>query len=501
MSSSTAPSVSLRFSLVDNPRTQIEEWFEDVMAEARRLCIQWDITGAITLVASDSVWNAVPGNITNPAQVLAGSHPPAYRPRPDYDPPVAHDPAATAVELANWKLEMDMHFAYTLALNSLSLALLASVGPVNTTLLKVAYTPTPLHFLTPRQIIDCMFTKHASLTGPDLKKLRAPLFEPLQAVAELEAHMGKFVLASIKLSATGHGEDSYRYFELFLESIKGFPLISTTLDGFYQRYPTVPQQNITSLFGYLEPMVSHLIEQTGSAPFSGGAITPKAPTPNPNRRKKVKGKQKGQWGSWANEGAAAHLAGGVFQAQTPPTFFDTDREAGYLAEIERLQARLNISDAQNAFSMQHVYAAQQNGSSASRPRSHYCGMHGWNNDHNGTECRGMARDKRYTPAMRAATTHVGTGGNPKVGVPVGFVRPSLFDVFSSWPTELCLPLPSATCLTCLSPPCLPLLSSQVSSARAKPAPYEDNRAPASPAVPLPQYEGNNAALVRESVSG
>ncbi len=60
-------------------------------------------------------------------------------------------------------------------------------------------------------------------------------------------------------------------------------------------------------------MVSHLIEQTGSAPFSGGAITPKAPTPNPNRRKKVKGKQKGQWGSWANEGAAAHLAGGVFQ--------------------------------------------------------------------------------------------------------------------------------------------------------------------------------------------
>ena len=111
-----------------------------------------------------------------------------------------------------------MHFAYTLAQNSLSLALLASVGPVNTTLLKVAYTPTPIYFLTPRQIVDCIFTKHASLTGPDLKKLRAPLFESLQAVAELEAHMGKFVLASLKLSATGHGEDSYRYFELFLES-------------------------------------------------------------------------------------------------------------------------------------------------------------------------------------------------------------------------------------------------------------------------------------------
>jgi hypothetical protein len=164
---------------------------------------------------------------------------------------------------------------------------LDSVGPVNKTLLKVEYTPTPLHFLTPRQIVDCMFKKHAALTGPDfiLKKLRAPLFEPLQAEADLEAHMGKFVLAFLKLSATGHVEDPYRYFELFLETIKGLPLISTTLDGFYQRYPTVPQQNITTLFGYLEPMVSHLIEQTGTAPFSGGVTTPApAPKVNHNRR-------------------------------------------------------------------------------------------------------------------------------------------------------------------------------------------------------------------------
>ncbi len=118
--------------------------------------------------------------------------------------------------------------------------------------------------------------------------------------------MGKFVLASLKLTATGHGEDSYRCFELFLETLKGFPLfISTTLDGFYQRYPTVPQQTITTLFGYLEPMVSYLIEQSGSAPFSGGAITPKAQTPNPNRRKKAKGKPKGQWGSWTNAGAGS----------------------------------------------------------------------------------------------------------------------------------------------------------------------------------------------------
>ena len=85
--------------------------------------------------------------------------------------------------------------------------------------------------------------------------------------------------------------------------------------------------------------------------------------------------------------------------------------------------------------MQRVYAAQQNGSSEFRPRSHYYGLHGWNNDHNGTECRGMARDQRFTPAMRAATTHVGTGGNPKVGVPVGFVCSSLFAASPFWPAQ------------------------------------------------------------------
>jgi hypothetical protein len=93
-----------------------------------------------------------------------------------------------------------------------------------------------------------VYKKHAALT--DLKKLRAPLFEPLQAVAELEAHMGKFVLvlASLKLSATGHGEDPYRYFELFLESF---------LDDFYQ---TVPQQTIIS-FLLLQPTLRILTIQ------------------------------------------------------------------------------------------------------------------------------------------------------------------------------------------------------------------------------------------------
>jgi hypothetical protein len=63
--------------------------------------------------------------------------------------------------------------------------------------------------------------------------------------------------------------------------------------------------------------------------------TPKA---NPNRRPKrgPKGKPKGQWGDWHNAGQAAHLAGGTFQAQTPPTFLGQDREAEYETILQNI---------------------------------------------------------------------------------------------------------------------------------------------------------------------
>ncbi len=109
-----------------------------------------------------------------------------------------------------------------------------------------------------------------------------------------------------------------------------------------------------------------------------------------------------------------------------------------MAEIQQLRTMLATPNYANAFVMQqHAYVAQ-NVSSAQLPRSHYfCGLHGWNNGHNGTECRVMARDHRYTDAMRAATTHVGTGGNPKVGVPVGFTRPPPHTFFPFASPEHC----------------------------------------------------------------
>jgi hypothetical protein len=57
--------------------------------------------------------------------------------------------------------------------------------------------PVPVYSLSPRQIVDAMFTKHDQTTGPDLQKLRDPLLKLLPALAELETHMNLFMLASI----------------------------------------------------------------------------------------------------------------------------------------------------------------------------------------------------------------------------------------------------------------------------------------------------------------
>ena len=75
MSSSIPTTPVLLFSLADNARTKLPDWYGDVCSQARNLCAQHELTGARTLVARDNTWNAYPGHVTNAAQVAAGTHP------------------------------------------------------------------------------------------------------------------------------------------------------------------------------------------------------------------------------------------------------------------------------------------------------------------------------------------------------------------------------------------------------------------------------------------
>ena len=49
-------------TLANDSRAQLEPWLEEFETHARNLCAQHDATGALTLVASDQVWNSIQAN-------------------------------------------------------------------------------------------------------------------------------------------------------------------------------------------------------------------------------------------------------------------------------------------------------------------------------------------------------------------------------------------------------------------------------------------------------
>ena len=203
----------------------LPDWYNDVCSQARNLCAPHEPTGALTLVATDTTWNAYPGHITNIADVLANGDPPQYLARPTWALPAAHAGNATAAVVSLYREELARNHAFVAATSTMAQALLTSIGPDNKTFLEAQFDPDPLYSLTPRQIVDSMMTEHGTTSSEDLKKLRAPLYEPLKALADLEKHMNAFLLASKKLTKSGQGKTPYEYFEAFLETLKGFPVV------------------------------------------------------------------------------------------------------------------------------------------------------------------------------------------------------------------------------------------------------------------------------------
>jgi hypothetical protein len=420
----------LLFSLSNTPRNKLLEWYEDVCAQARGLCAAFDIAGALSLVAYPSEWNAYPGNVTNAADVLANGDPLDFRARPTFAQPADHpdDDDAAAGILSVHKRAMDKHHAYTMASSTLNVALLASIGLDNRVLLQAVYNPIPLYALTPLQIVEAMFAEHGVLAGTDLSRLRAPLQEPLSAVADLERHMNKFMLAAKKLTVSGQGKTAYEYFEAFLETVQGFPVVPQNMSTYYAIHPTVQQQTIDTLFPYLKSQHPHMLRTSGASPFFG-AVTPAPAAVKPQRPKKLKQKKWGPNGAQQTGNHRGTLAGGM---QGP---HGLSLEALSLQnQVQQLTALLAQSNANVAAAMMGenfgaVAAATGYGMPTvpsaffgSQERPFYCFVHGSNTSHNGAQCKVMAQNPLYTVDVKTATSSA-TGGNPNVGPPVS--RPML----------------------------------------------------------------------------
>jgi hypothetical protein len=94
---SAPQTILLTQSLANDPRAQLEPWLEEIETHDRNIYAQHDVTGALTLVASDAVWNCIPANVTTVVRIAAGD--PPHRASPTWDQPPPHANNATAAVL------------------------------------------------------------------------------------------------------------------------------------------------------------------------------------------------------------------------------------------------------------------------------------------------------------------------------------------------------------------------------------------------------------------
>jgi hypothetical protein len=141
-------------TLANGSRAQLEPWLEEFETHARNLCALCPArvfaTGALTLVASDAVWNIIPANQTTAARILAGD--PPHRARPTWDQPQPHANNAAAAVASLYKIEATStrHADYSLASSTLNTALLVSIGEKNQNHLKTTFPNLKMYMLSAR---------------------------------------------------------------------------------------------------------------------------------------------------------------------------------------------------------------------------------------------------------------------------------------------------------------------------------------------------------------
>jgi hypothetical protein len=183
-----------------------------------------------------------------------------------------------------YKQPTDRHMAYSVATTRLSTALVNSVGESNKTYLKTVFVGIALYALLPRQVIDAMITKHGVFTGDDIAKLRAPLSSPLMSLSGLVSHQEKYLLDSQRLTRSGQGETPFKYFEMFLDTLKGLPLVLHNMTPYYATNPGIRTQTLATLFPFLQGMLPFLVRNDSGSPFPDAVTKTNTHTKPPRNR-------------------------------------------------------------------------------------------------------------------------------------------------------------------------------------------------------------------------
>ncbi len=238
-------------------------------------------------------------------------------------------------------------------------------------------------------------------------------------------------MASQRLKRSGQGETPFKYFEMFLETVKGFPLVLHCMTPYYAANPGIRTQSLATLFPFLEGMLSFLLKNDPGSPFTGAAVT--KPNTRPPRNRPSRRSNRGlnpptarsnspappHNTQWSPQGPVAYSASSSSSLSPEPSQAEIIKLHGNTADMVGSPSR----DAHFGMPVPPTDYPIATLFSESRPRTNYCWLHGWNNTH----------------AMKHATGPNGIGGIPRVGVPVSFSRPHFFLFASTF------------CLSTLSP--------------------------------------------------
>jgi hypothetical protein len=180
--------------------------------------------------------------------------------------------------------------------SALAKALLVSIGDENQTHFRTTFVNVKIYALIPAQIVTTMIAKHGVATGDDIQRLKEPLSQSLLSLSDFERHMGKYQLASQKLTRAGQGLADYAYFQAFLLTVQDFPAMTQSMSLYYAQYPTVSQKSLATLFPILTEQKEIILQQSASSLFSGAATPSPVPAKasnNPKNKGENKGRGKG----------------------------------------------------------------------------------------------------------------------------------------------------------------------------------------------------------------
>ncbi len=164
-------------TLANNFRAQLEPWLEEFETHARNLCAQHDATCALTLVASDLVWQSIPANQTSTVRIAAGD--PRSFPRPP-DLGSTRTPRQQRCGCCSLHPQNEDYTVCGLQ-HGQQYPQHCPIGqcwgeksePPQDDLPR----PEALHALFSRDIVDTMRAKHGVATSNDVSKIRDPCLE------------------------------------------------------------------------------------------------------------------------------------------------------------------------------------------------------------------------------------------------------------------------------------------------------------------------------------